>query len=248
MRGLAAGDTVALLLKSLKSSDPKARRSAALALESADADAEVVIPVLTQALSDSDASTQIAITRTLGQLGAAALPALLQAMNLPEKQVRREAVWALARLGPAAKKAASFLIAALRDADTKVRFGAAQALGAIGPKARAGIPALIECLRDSNLIFCRLAAQALVRIGPAALPALQEASQSPDEYVRREAQWALKHLGQSTSEASSVETATHRGLATPEHLDAHRNKEGKRTVRVSLHPKNIDRTTFIDIA
>src|SRR4030081_1244070 len=99
MRGLAVGDTVSGLLKSLKHSNAEIRWSAAVALQSFVPEAESAIPILTQTLSDVDVDTQVAAPRTLGQIGAAALPGLLQALDKPEKQVRREAVWALARIG-----------------------------------------------------------------------------------------------------------------------------------------------------
>src|SRR2546427_263074 len=102
MRGLALGDDLSVLLKSLKHSDAEVRRSAAIALESFGAEAAAAVPVLTQALDDADVVTQVAVTRTLGQIGLAALPGLLQALGKPEKHVRREAIWALSHLGQSA--------------------------------------------------------------------------------------------------------------------------------------------------
>jgi HEAT repeat protein len=243
MRGLALGDDLCVLLKSLKHSDAEVRRSAAVALESFGAEAISAVPVLTQALDDADVNTQVAAARTLGQIGVGALPGLLQALGKPEKQVRREATWALVRMGSAAKEAAPALAAALRDYDLRVRLGAAQALGAMEADAAAAIPALIECLKDSNLIFCRLAAQALTRIGPEALPALQQASQSSDQFVRREAQWALNHLGQTTEDSATTGPSVDPSSTTPACLG--RAADLKATLRVPLHPKRIGRTTTV---
>jgi HEAT repeat protein len=247
MRGLALGDDLPVLLKSLKHSDAEVRRSAAVALESFGPEAATVVPALTQALDDADAVTQVVAARTLGQIGMAALPGLLQALGKPEKQVRREAIWALVRLGVAAKDAVPALAGALRDSDLRVRLGAAQALGAIGPEASAAIPGLIECLKDSSLIFCRLAAQALTRLGPEAVPALQQASQSPDQFVRREAKWALNHLGQSISNSLTSETRDDCTVTTPDRFGTALDKaaDPKATVRVPLQPKNIGRTTIV---
>ena len=89
MRGLALGDDLSVLLKSLKHSDAEVRRSAAIALENFGAEAAAAVPVLTQALDDADVVTQVAVTRTLGQIGLAALPGLLQALGKPEQA----AVW-----------------------------------------------------------------------------------------------------------------------------------------------------------
>src|SRR6266446_7389174 len=60
MRGLALGDTVSVLLKSLKHSSAEVRRSAAAALESFGAEAEPAIPILMESLSDPDLITQVA--------------------------------------------------------------------------------------------------------------------------------------------------------------------------------------------
>jgi HEAT repeat protein len=250
MRGLAVGDTVNGLLKSLKHSNAEIRWSAAVALESFVAEAESTIPILTQALSDVDLDTQVAATRTLGRIGAAAIPGLLQALDKPEKHVRREAVWALARIGSAAKTAVSALTCALQDSDLRVRLGAAQALGAIGPDAGAAVSALVECLKDSNLIFCRLAAKALVRIGPAALDALQEASQRSDKFVRREALWALGHLGRPTSDYATSDTSVDPGSATLDRIVATLNKGAnlKATARMTFNPKNMRETTRVELA
>jgi HEAT repeat protein len=249
MRGLALGDDLSVLLKSLKHSDAEVRRSAAVALESFGEEAASAVPVLVQALDDPDASTQVAAARTLGQIGAAALPGLLEALRKPEKFVRREAIWALVRMGSAAKKAVPALAEALRDSDLRVRLGAAQALGAIGPDASAAIRSLIECLKDSNLIFCRLAAQALTRLGPEALPALRQASQSPDEFVRREALWALSHLGESTADFATSGASIGPSSDTPNRFAGAPEKEAdlKATIRIPVRPKNIGRTTRVNL-
>jgi HEAT repeat protein len=249
MRGLALGATLNGLLKSLKHSKAEVRWSAAIALESFVAEAEATIPILTQALSDVDVKIQVAATRTLGRIGAPAIPGLLQALDKPEKQVRREAVWALARIGSAARGTVSALTRALQDSDLKVRLGAAQALGAIGPNAGAAVSALVECLHDSNLIFCRLAAQALVRIGPAALDALQQASQSSDRFVRREALWALGHLGQPTSDYATGDTSVDPSSATPARIVAGLNKDAnlKDTAQMPFNPKSMRETARVNL-
>jgi HEAT repeat protein len=104
-------------------------------------------------------------------------------------------------------------------------------------------------LKDSNLIFCRLAAQALTRIGPEALPALQQASQSSDKFVRQEAQWALSHLGQPTSGASIPEASDNSSSVTPGPFapGLARAADPKATRRISLDPKKIGRTTTVNL-
>ncbi len=250
MRGLALGETVSVLLKSLKHRNAEVRRSAAAALESFGAEAESAIPILIQSLSDPDLTTQVAATRALGGIGQAAMPGLLQALNHADKQVRREAVWALTRIGPAGEAALPALTAALGDSDVKVRLGAAQALGAMGPEAQAAIPSLIQALHDTNLIFCRLAAQALVRIGPTTISALRQASQSSDAFVRREASWALTHLTQSTSRIGQDQSLVGSDpIAWARETRSLKNEiNPKATVQISLRPKRIRQTIKIPLA
>jgi len=244
MRGLSLGESISAVLKSLKHSDPEVRRSAAAALENFGAEAASAIPTLTQSLDDPDLMTQVAATRALGGIGSAAVPALAQALTHSKKQVRREAIWALGRIGPPAQPALPALTRALRDSDLRVRLGAAQALGSFGPEAQDAIPALIEALHDTNLVFCRLAAQALTRIGSAALPALQQASQCPDAFVRREASWALQHLGQSTSPIGDDQGKEKSDISTwVRETHSLREPGPQATVQIPLRPKKIQQTT-----
>jgi len=197
MKSVQGKDTVAELLRSLKSANPVARRTAVRELGELGCGIDTVVPVLRQALFDADEMVRIRATRALGHLGEAALAALVEALQHRDKYVRREATWALTKLGSHAKAAVSLLIQALRDPDRRVRMGAANALGVIGPPARLAIPALIETLNDTNLVLCRLAAKALAHIGPAALAALHNAVRSEDTYVRREAGWAIARIERS---------------------------------------------------
>jgi HEAT repeat protein len=128
--------------------------------------------------------------------------------------------------------------------------GAARALGAIGLDARVAIPSLIESLHNANLVLCRLSAQALARIGTAAIPALQQASQSSDSFVRREAFWALKQLGQPTPnfepENSSCDSRS--VLWARKTGGRRRGLSPQVTEKIPLHPKRIRQTARIPLA
>ena len=89
---------------------------------------------------------------TLRQPAGRPLVELVQDLKSPDVQVRRDAAYALAELGPSAAEAAPALVEALRDQDTQVWASAAQALGLIGPDAAVAIPALLENLdsRDAQ--------------------------------------------------------------------------------------------------
>jgi HEAT repeat protein len=84
---------------------------------------------------------------SLGRIGAAAIPALVDVLHDPDPLLRRHAAQALARIGPDARDAVPDLIVALQDRDEEVRKNVARALGQIGPEARAAVPALLEELK-----------------------------------------------------------------------------------------------------
>ncbi|MGE3808995.1 MAG: HEAT repeat domain-containing protein [Gemmataceae bacterium] len=205
-------DAVFNLTRLLKLRDPFVRRYVAGTLGNLGDDAEAAVPALTRLIqeTDQDPATVVAAVQALGRIGVAGLPALIDALQHPLKQVRREAVWAIKRLGPHGERAVPALIDALEDSDSRVRMGAAHALGSMGPLAATAVPALIKSLGHTNLIFCRLAAEALSRIGAAARPALEEACQHSDRYIRREASWALDRLADGGTRApiASIQSAS----------------------------------------
>ena len=85
---------------------------------------------------------------SLGRIGDAAVPALITALDDPDRDVRAQAARALARMGPQAEAAIPALIDALDDDNKEVRQGAARALGQIGPSAEDAVPALMQALKD----------------------------------------------------------------------------------------------------
>jgi HEAT repeat protein len=192
------------LIKSLKSKDSLARSAAAENLGRLGPQAKFAIAGLAERLLDTDPKVRSKAALALGQIGSAAVPELIIALRNPDKYVRREAVWALAKIGPEAGSAVFALAKVLRDTDAPVRKGAARALGQVGREAQAAIPLLIEALKNSDLLFCRLVAWALGKIGASAVPALMRALNHPDKYVRREAVWALGHIGPESRSAIGI--------------------------------------------
>jgi HEAT repeat protein len=133
-----------------------------------------------------------AAARVLGQIGdRQAIPALIQALQDEDRDVRQAAAEALGQIGD--PQAIPALIQALQDEDRDVRQAAAEALGQIGdPQA---IPALIQALQDKEGWVRRAAAQALGEIGDRqAIPDLIQALQDEDSDVRQAAAWALLKL------------------------------------------------------
>jgi HEAT repeat protein len=88
---------------------------------------------------------------------------------------RREAVVALAALGPKAEAAVPALLKALTDSDEEVRPGAIRALGRIGPAAaKAALPALTGLLADRDPDYRQAAILSLADLGREAQPVLPD--------------------------------------------------------------------------
>ena len=69
-------------------------------------------------------------------------------MGDPDKEVRKNAVKALATIGVGTKPVVSALTQALKGEDKELRIDVAVALAAIGPAAKDAIPNLLACLED----------------------------------------------------------------------------------------------------
>jgi len=94
-------------------------------------------------------------------------------------EVRKDAAFALGRIGPRAKDAVPSLIRSLKDENKHVRREAVWALGAIGPSAKAAVPALTKAIDDTmgtyigrELDINEVAIESLGKIGPGAVRAI----------------------------------------------------------------------------
>jgi HEAT repeat protein len=120
------------------------------------------VPVVTRALTDTEAAVRRRGAWALGALDASeAVTALVGALSDDDAGVRRQAAWALGAIGD--RTAVDALVKALGDSSPDVREQAAWALGAIGDsKATSG---LAKALKDSDARVRRQAAWALGAIG-----------------------------------------------------------------------------------
>ena len=194
-------------IRFLKNKDSRVRSRAAENLARLGAEAKFAILPLRQRLRDADPQVRCRAATALGEIGSAAVEELIHALALPDRNVRREAVWALGKIGPEALPAVGALARALSHRDATVRKGAARALGLLGRWARPAIPFLIAALSDTDLFFSRLAAWALGMIGAPAVAALVGALGHADKYVQREAAWALGQIGPDAAAAVPKLTA-----------------------------------------
>lgn len=82
----------------------------------------------------------------LSRIGEPAVPALVEALQSPDPNLRQQAADTLARIGPAASTAVPALTALLDDPDPRVKKSAVRALGQIGPAAATAVPSLMRAL------------------------------------------------------------------------------------------------------
>ncbi|MGB0597490.1 MAG: HEAT repeat domain-containing protein [Rubripirellula sp.] len=149
-----------------------------------------------------------------------------------ELKERRDAAYALAKLGPAAIPAIDALVKALEDRDEQVWMQSAMAVARIGPPAEPAIETLIENLEQSNDQRRYRAAWALSRIGAASVDSLAKALRDSSTRIKIGAidamGWmAAEHrqvvpllLESVDSESEEVRLAAAKSLARSRSVDA----------------------------
>ena len=164
-------------------------------------------------IKSKNVEVRVDAAEALGQIGPAAIMALIQALkDKGDSSVRYSSGKALGQIGPKAKAAVPALAQALKDEDEWVRANAAEALGRIGPEAKAAVPALIQALKNEDVLRVRWgAAEALGQIGPAAkqaVPALAQALKDiEDSYSPYFRESAVEALEKINIEAEATEDA-----------------------------------------
>jgi len=171
---------------------------------------------LRAALSDPDRQANAAATGALGEIGATAVPTLVEALRDPAPPVRRRAAEALGRVGLAAAPAAKDAIKqAMIDPDRSVRDMAAWAISRMGPTASRGGAAadlgsdrdLAQGLKSSDpavRLSVLLRYQPYVGDTDRSLPLLISALGDADPLVRRAAANTLVSLGPPARDALSA--------------------------------------------
>jgi CubicO group peptidase (beta-lactamase class C family) len=108
------------------------------------------ISCLIGCFSDSDPFLNGQSATSLGQIGGAAVPWLIKALQAPIENVRWCAAISLGKIGPDAGDAIPTLIAALNDSSANVRWCSAIALGNMGHRAEPAAQALRSLLMDDD--------------------------------------------------------------------------------------------------
>lgn len=118
-------DAIAPLIKNLNDKSPDCRRLCITALGL----------IATNAKSNADSNELI-------------IPAITNMLTDNDFDVEREACWALEKIGAPAKDSVPDLIKAMANKSQYIRQFSADALGAIGPSAQSAIPVLKQALSD----------------------------------------------------------------------------------------------------
>ena len=133
---------VPILIKVLKGGDVNARCNAVMALGEFGEKAEAAIPPLVGALTDISGDVRGTAQQALARIGEPAIPALIEAANSGNPELRRKVFHTFITMAEKGASATPFLIEALRDEDADVRLSAAVAVSYMGGKAVDALPAL----------------------------------------------------------------------------------------------------------
>lgn len=149
---------------------------AALALGSMGAAASNAVPALVTMMKREKVPRPLRETPVsalaLGQIGAAAVPALIPLLQDADPRIRTSAALALGFAGAHAREATPHLVAVLGDPSADVRRAATLSLGTIDPARKELVPALIEMANDEDIFLSSLASAALERVDPEAAAAV----------------------------------------------------------------------------
>lgn len=164
---------------------------------------ERYVQELIRQLGNKDTGWRIIAARELSRVkpdaAQPALPALVKALDDPDRHVRVEVAGALCRLGHQADRTAALMLAALKDKDKDLHFrGHFVVRDGPGPRSTAAMPVFVKALADPDAAVRADVAWALAAIGPGAkdvLPALCKVLDDPDKKVRVGAAFALSRAG-----------------------------------------------------
>lgn len=134
----------------------------------------------------------------LSKIGAPALPALVEAVEEKNRNVRLFAIKALEGMRSDARSAVPVLLKAMKNEDGVTRRYALEAARFIDSHAKGYVPALIDALKDENtryLATMRLRETGIVEAAKPAIPALLEELRDQNDDLRLNALRTLISIG-----------------------------------------------------
>ncbi len=138
--------------------------------------------------------------------GTRAVPAILNALQHTDSEVRRQLVHTLGRIGKGAREAVPALLLAMQDSDAQVRSAAAETLGKLRIVNPAMLQTLSKGLSDHDSEVRRTSAATLGRFGQyaqaTAIDLQVAALGDPEAKVRNAAQAALQRITESLAKAA----------------------------------------------
>jgi HEAT repeat protein len=178
-------------------------------------DSERVITILSGLVLDANIEVSgyaINALRSMGIAASAAEPALNQALQDGDENVRFKSAGALASIGITPDLAVAALIRGLTDSDRLKRKAAAFALAESGAAAKAATGALISALHDEEPRVRARCAKALGNIGPEvgddAIHALFDLETDSEQIVRSATARALEAIGNEAIDAAHHRAAS----------------------------------------
>jgi HEAT repeat protein len=191
------------LLETMTHPDPRARRAAVRSLKAVSTSKEQVLASVQKHLADADPSAVMPALHTMADMGADAVPFLIDALEQPESRFWAEVV--LSEIGPAAAAAAEPLAKLAKDGSIEDRVQSILALARIGGAAKVAGPVLVEALESPDESLRYVAAYALGAIKFSESDAqLEKAAQSDDPFLATLACWARARINPGNKELRDV--------------------------------------------
>ena len=203
----AYAEAVDALSATLVHADPRVRRGSLKAIAALCPEPGKLADLLDDTLSDADPSVVMPALESLADLGADAVPVLVEALKHPKS--RYWATVALTEIGPAAAPAAGALTAAALNGEPEERMQAMLALAAIGEPAAEAADELSTALDSPDTAVKSSAAYALGRMRVASADAaLEKASSDGDPFLSGIASWARARIHPEDKTLVSAALAT----------------------------------------
>jgi HEAT repeat protein len=190
-----------IIARGLRDPEAKIRLATVEFLETLEDAARPAVPLLVEALADSNRFVRWAAARAFSKIGpdpkrlGIVVPGLASLLRDPDVDVAKQAAMTLGSYGDAAAAAVPALAQTAALADPEVRVASMNALGGFSPaKAAAAVPALIAALTDRDAEVRKTAAETLGKVGPRArdaVPPLRVALRDENANVRRAASDAI---------------------------------------------------------